>query len=160
MLNSKLNWEDHINNFITKANKRMGLMWKINREVPRYAVELIFTSFIRPQLEYSTRVMSETSSTSLHWSLSANKHRCTTERARMAQIRKSQKLLQMILFYKMNHGHTPTYLRELVPPRHGQIYQTRRNLTFTTITTNTEIFHRSLLHTYYAIMIAAGVCSK
>ena len=53
ILNDKLNWEDHINHVISKANRKIGLMWKLSSELPRYAVENIYTSYIRPQLEYS-----------------------------------------------------------------------------------------------------------
>ena len=53
ILNEKTNWEDHINQAITKANKKMGLMWKLNNnDLPRYVIENIYTSYIRPQLEY------------------------------------------------------------------------------------------------------------
>ena len=50
VLNEKMNWEDHINSPITKANKKMGLMWKLSNDLPRFAIENIYTSYIRPQL--------------------------------------------------------------------------------------------------------------
>ena len=46
--------EDHISSAITKANTKMGLVWRLNNDLPRYAVEAIYLSYIRPQLEYGS----------------------------------------------------------------------------------------------------------
>ena len=40
-INAKINWGDHINNSITKANKKLGLIWKLSGNLPRHAVENI-----------------------------------------------------------------------------------------------------------------------
>ena len=48
ILYEKMNWEDHINSAITKANKKMRLMWKLNSRLFTLA-----TSYI-PQLEYGS----------------------------------------------------------------------------------------------------------
>ena len=45
-----MNWADHINKQITKASKKLGLIWRLIESLP--TVEAIYTSYIRPQLEY------------------------------------------------------------------------------------------------------------
>ena len=52
ILNEKMNWDAHIDNIISKANKKIGLIWRLSNHVPRFAVEIIYTTYIRPQLEY------------------------------------------------------------------------------------------------------------
>ena len=42
----------HIDNIISKAKKKIGLIWRLSNHVPRFAVENIYTTYIRPQLEY------------------------------------------------------------------------------------------------------------
>ena len=53
VMNDRLNWEDHINEAITKANRKTALIWKLNSDLPRHALEKIYTTHIRPQLEYA-----------------------------------------------------------------------------------------------------------
>ena len=48
VLNEKMNWEDHINSAITKANKKMGLMWKLSNDLLRFVIENIYIFYIRP----------------------------------------------------------------------------------------------------------------
>ena len=50
ILNEKMNWDAHIENIISKANKKIGLIWRLCNHVPRFAVENIYTTYIRPQL--------------------------------------------------------------------------------------------------------------
>ena len=52
VLNNHLTWEDHINAAILKSNKKIGLIWRLRNEMPRYITEKICTHYIRPQLEY------------------------------------------------------------------------------------------------------------
>ena len=48
----KLTWEPHINHIVSKANKKIGLIWKISGQLPRSCAENIYTSYIRPVLDY------------------------------------------------------------------------------------------------------------
>ena len=50
--NEHMNWADHIDKLISKVSKKIGLMWKLSNSIPRFAVENIYTAYIRPQLEY------------------------------------------------------------------------------------------------------------
>ncbi len=84
-LNDRMNWDDHVNQTITKANKKLNIIWKLNRELPRYETENVYTTYIRPQLEYCclvyqscttglTGARAAKSSGSLHWSLQSHQH--------------------------------------------------------------------------------------
>ncbi len=43
-LNDKMNWDDHLNHTINKASKKLNIIWKLSRELPRYATENIYKS--------------------------------------------------------------------------------------------------------------------
>ena len=52
VLDSKLNFNTHIDQKITKCNKLIGLMKMLSVNLPQKALLVIYKSFIRPQLEY------------------------------------------------------------------------------------------------------------
>ena len=47
-----LNWNEHISNIIAKANKRLSTLKCIKYRVSRKALEICYSSFVRPILEY------------------------------------------------------------------------------------------------------------
>ena len=51
-LTPKLNFETHIDNIISKCSRWIALIWKIQRKYPRFCLENVYTSYIRPILEY------------------------------------------------------------------------------------------------------------
>ena len=52
VLDSKLNFNTHIDQKIKKCNKLIGLMKRLSVNLPRSALLTIYKSFIRPHLEY------------------------------------------------------------------------------------------------------------
>ena len=59
-----LSWDQHINNIIHKASKRLLVLKKYSRLLPRVALEKIYLSMIRPILEYSHIIYDNCSSSS------------------------------------------------------------------------------------------------
>ena len=51
-LNTKLDWKTHINDLVSKANKRMGILRKFKYLLPRHALNQCYLSFVRPVMEY------------------------------------------------------------------------------------------------------------
>ena len=51
-LDNKLSFHQHIKEIITKANKEIGVLKKLNNVLPRKALLLIYKSFVRPNLDY------------------------------------------------------------------------------------------------------------
>ena len=124
ILNDRLNWEDHINDAITKANKKTGLIWRLNSELPRYAVENIYTSYIRPQLEYAASVYhncTREQSTRLEACQRRAAIACTRAYRRTStdalleelgwpKLEDRRTYSSQTLFYKIVHGLAPHYL--------------------------------------------------
>ena len=52
VLDSKINFNTHIDQKIKKFNKLIGLMKRLSVNLPRSALLTIYKSFIRPHLEY------------------------------------------------------------------------------------------------------------
>ena len=52
ILDGKLTCENHLNDKIVKANKGVGVIKALFHTLPRKAVLNIYTSFIRPHLDY------------------------------------------------------------------------------------------------------------
>ena len=53
ILDAKLNFQEHIKNLLTKVNKTIGLLWKLQNILPQGSSLAIFKSFVRPHLDYS-----------------------------------------------------------------------------------------------------------
>lgn len=55
-LSNNLTWTVYINSLIANAQKKLGLMKKLKFRLNRTSLSLLYTSFIRPQLEYASEV--------------------------------------------------------------------------------------------------------
>ena len=53
VLDSKLNFNEHIESKITKCNKVIGLMKKLSQFLSRKSLLTIYKSFVRPNLNYA-----------------------------------------------------------------------------------------------------------
>ena len=51
-LDSKLDFKEHIQNVLNMVNKTIGLLRKLQKNVPRPPLRTIYKSFIRPDLDY------------------------------------------------------------------------------------------------------------
>ena len=56
ILNSKLNWSDHIECMIRGISKCLDVMHKLMYALDRKTLETIYFSFMRPKLEYASIV--------------------------------------------------------------------------------------------------------
>ena len=50
-LDEKINFDDHINAKILKAEKRIGIIKRLSNTLPRKFLLTIYKSFVRPQLD-------------------------------------------------------------------------------------------------------------
>jgi len=154
-LNDRMNWDDHINHTINKASKKINIIWKLSRELPRYATENIYTSYIRPQLEYGCLVYTSCTKAQSQRLESVQRraaiactgafNRTSTDRLlgelawpTLETRRKYYGLLQM---YKMANKLCPEYLIELLPPRQGY----RRTNDFVPIRCRTSKYQNSFI---------------
>ena len=51
-LDTKLNFQEHLNNVLTKANKTTGILRKLQAFLPHQSLATAYKAFIRPHLDY------------------------------------------------------------------------------------------------------------
>jgi len=158
-INDTLNWNDHINTIINRANKKIGILWRLSNDLPRYAVENIYTSYIRPQIEYSAIIYDNcTAEQSNRLETCQRRAAVACTRAYMrsntellmrevgwSTLKERRTYTSLLLMYKIVRRHTPDYLHELLPPRLGIVNRTRNINNFAIIRSNTEKHRRSAI---------------
>ena len=58
-LSYTLSWSEHIDNLVQSVSKNTDVMFKLKYSLDRKTLETMYTSFIRPKLEYSSIVWSD-----------------------------------------------------------------------------------------------------
>ena len=51
-LDARLTFEEHLKVITTKVNKTIGLLWKLQKTLPRRVVMTMYKTFVRPHLDY------------------------------------------------------------------------------------------------------------
>ena len=64
-LDEKLNFIHHIKEKISKANKGIGVIKKLNNTLPRKALLTLYKSFVRPHLDYGDIIYDQPNNESL-----------------------------------------------------------------------------------------------
>ena len=160
-LDSNSKWNTHIAEILAKAGRRVDILRGLKYKLDRRSLEILYTSFIRPILEYAQSV----------WSNCNNTHKSSIESIQLSAMRvitgairgtSHRKLYaetgfvstadrrdrhNLIIFYKIYHGHTPNYLKELLTARRHQLhdYGLRNNNQLTTLNTRTVNFYNTFL---------------
>ncbi len=146
-LSCDLSWREHITNIADRANKRVNILAKLKHTLDRKTLVILYTSFIRPMLEYADIVwcnMSKNESDLLE-SVQRRAGRIISgailrtptsviyEELAWSPLETRRNIHKLILFYKMVNRQAPAYLVELVPSIRllneqltGTLYETRR----------------------------------
>ena len=155
------NWHAHINYIKEKAWNRIKIMRKLKFQLDRKSLETIYTSFIRPILEYANEIWdncTEYEQEDLE-KIQREAARIATGTTKLISLenlnseigwetldvrRKKQKL---VLFYKMVNNLTPNYLTSLVPPTvsESSSYNLRNSNDIRTVNARTAQYFSSFL---------------
>ena len=65
-LDTKLNFQEHLNNVLSKVNKTNGLLRKPQVFLPRQSLVTVYKAFIRPHLDYGDIAYDQTYNESFH----------------------------------------------------------------------------------------------
>ena len=66
ILDTKLNFQEHIKNLLTKVNKTTGLLRKLQNILPRGSLLTIFKSFFRPHFDYGNVIYDQIYNNTFH----------------------------------------------------------------------------------------------
>ena len=130
ILDKRLNFNIHIEEKITKANRAVGLLRKLYQYVPRKTLLLIYKAYIRPHLDYADVVYDQPQNSSFCNRLeSVQYNSCLaitgairgTSRKRlylelgMESLRDRRWYRKLVVFFKLLNGQAPSYLKSIVP---------------------------------------------
>ena len=73
LIDTKLNWCDHIRNLSTKISRNSGILFKLKGKVPGKILQLIYNSFIQSHLYYCATIWGTRSLNSINKVFSAQK---------------------------------------------------------------------------------------
>ena len=74
LLDSKLTFEEHYKTILSKTNRTIGLLRKLQSLLPRAALITIYKAFVRPHLDYGDVLYDQAFDASLHGKLESNQY--------------------------------------------------------------------------------------
>ena len=138
-LNNRLSFEDHLKIILSKVNKTIGLLRKLQNILPRSALLTIYKSFIRPHLDYGDIIYDQPYNASFHQKLELLQYNAClaitgeirgTSREKLYEELGLESLQircwfrKLSCFYKLFNSEHPHYLFKLIPSRSSS-YVTR-----------------------------------
>lgn len=160
-ISSNLSWSEHIKVITRSAWQRINMLRGLKFKLKRFSLEKIYTSFVRPLLEYSDSVWDNLSREdaklleSVHIEaariISGATKLCNIERLLAdlgwESLQNRRRKHRLLLFYKMINHLTPDILSNLVPPytRETNPYNLRNADDIQTIHARTNIYYNSFL---------------
>ena len=150
-MSNNLKWEAHVNSAYNKANKKIGVLKHCFRYYNEKSTRLLYTSLIRPQIEYANVIWHPYLKKDID-KLESIQHRSTKkyclknlsyeERIKKLKLttlekrRKRGDLIQMFKIIKnideVNWHNPPDYIEENRSRRQDRRYRIRRQITRTT----------------------------
>ena len=139
ILITKLNFLDHIKNILTKFNKTVGLLWKLQNILPPGSLLTIFKSFVRHHLDYGDVIYDQSYNNTFHQNMESTQYNVAlaiTGAVRAASREKNYQELgleflqqqqwyrKLCCFFKLKKSKSPKYLFNNIPAVRNS-YRTR-----------------------------------
>lgn len=156
-------WHHHIKSITAKAWQRIGILRQFKFTLKRNTLERIYTSFIRPLLEYADVVWSNCTieESNMLEAVQVEAARIILGVTKLCNINKMYGDLgweslsnrrekhRLILFYKMKNNLTPAFLSDLVPEQvqDSSHYNLRNADDYLAINARTSLYRNSFLPT-------------
>mgnify|MGYP000176344217 CR=1 FL=1 len=142
-LSDNLCWDSHIKHICKKASSRLGRIRSCMYHLPCDALECIYSSYIRPILEYASPIFDNCSGRSRAMlenvqykaSLLVSGAMRTSSQSKILSclgwpsLAVRRKYHKLVLYYKITHGSCPEHLRALIPrPNIERVNYSLRNI--------------------------------
>ena len=128
-LTNTMSWNEHIKTITCKANKRITVLKRIQRLVPRHVLETLFTSMIRPVLEYGDVIfdcctleqekliekVQRDAAIACTGAYRRTHHEDLLEELSWAPLKTRRHVHRLVVSYKMKNNLVPPYLANLFP---------------------------------------------
>ena len=147
----------HISEKIAKANGGIGVIKRLSRYLPRKSLISMYTSFIRPHLDYADVVYDQPDNASLSSKIETVQYNAAlaitgairgTSRDRLynelglESLQDRRWYHRLVLFFNIVNGKCPDYLRSILPGAHVSRNPTRTDL-FMRFKASTDYFNGS-----------------
>ena len=73
-LDTKLNFQEHINNVLSKVNKTVGLLRKLQAFLSLQFLVAVYIAFIKPHLDYGNIIYDQTYNDSFHQKMESTQY--------------------------------------------------------------------------------------
>ena len=159
VLSNDCTWHQHIDYITKKAWNRINIMRKLKFKLDRSSLEIIFTTFIKPLLEYGDIVWDNCTQFEKQEIEKIEAARIATGTAKLVSLNalyqetgwltleKRRENHKLVMFYKMYNDLTPFYLFSLVPQSINNLsqYSLRNADNLQSIHARTNLYFQSFL---------------
>ena len=157
ILDQKLNFQEHINSILSKVNRSIGLLRKLNSVLSRSSLMTIYKSFIRPHLDYGDIIFDQAFNDSFHSKMESIQYKACLAITGAIQGSSKEKLYnelgleslqsrrwmhKLCHFYKIVRNQAPSYLTDIVPSQ-NRSYTLRNSHNVPLMVTNHQFFKNS-----------------
>ena len=130
ILDSQLNFQCHMKEKISKANKGIGLIKKLYCFLPRHSLISIYKMFVRPHLDYADIIYDRPNNELFKSKLESIQYNAALAISGAIRGSSMEKLFnelgieyladrrwlrRLTFFYKIQNGSAPTYLNNIIP---------------------------------------------
>lgn len=129
IISNDFTWHEHIRSLSTKASKKVGLLWQLSNELPRHCLENIYTTCIRPVMEYGAQIFDNSPACYLKLlenvqrraallctkALPVTHHNILLQELSWPTLSNRRKVARLNLLFKILNNLTQPYLRTACP---------------------------------------------
>ena len=130
ILDTKLNFQEHINYILTKVSKTIGLLGKLQNILPRESLLTIFKSFVRPHLDYGDVIYDQSYNNTFYQKMESIQYNAALAIAGAIRVSSRENLYQelgleslqqrrwyrkLCYFFKLTKNKSPKYLFDNIP---------------------------------------------
>ena len=160
-ISNNCTWHSHMVYITDKAWKRVTIMRQLKFRLDRKSLETIYTSFIRPLLEYADVIWGNATKFELD-ELDKIQNECAriasgstrlvslenlSNEINWEPLEERRYIHRMVLFFKMQNGQTPDYLSSIIPPTANNRYNLRNTNNIPGIYARTTQYYNSFFPT-------------
>jgi hypothetical protein len=157
-LDTKLNFQHHLKDKITKANKGVGVIRKLSHYLPRGSLLTIYKMLVRPHLDYSDIIYDRPNVDTFKSKVESVQYNAALAITGAIRGTSMEKLFDEIgleylsdrrwmrrltFFYEIKNGMAPSYIRDLVPTTSSSHFNTRYKYSKRLFAPRTDMFSSS-----------------
>ena len=164
-LDKQLNFQHHLKEKISKANKGIGVIKRLSPYLPRASLISIYTMFVRPHLDYADIIYDRPNNNTFKNKLESIQYNAAL--AITGAIRGSSMdkifnelgfeylsdrrwIRRLSFFYKIHNNSVPKYLSDILHSNSKSMYSTRKKDQICNSPTRTDLFSFSFFPMHYS----------